>query len=263
MHAQILKYFIDNGLISDCQFVFLLGKSTHEAIFKTTHHVYSAINNNNVMGMLLLDVAKAFNCIDHEILFKKMDMAGFGPMVLIWFRSYINRTQQVIIQSKISDVVPVGTGIAQGTVLGVILFIFYINDIIYAVNHVKMRMFADDCILYYSGNNWPVVNRIIQADFDKVVDWTFRNSLRLNYNKTKAMIFGTQNKLSKLVDHEHFKIGNHIIDFVHNYVYLGVIIDDVMSLNPLINNLKKRISNKVFMLRKIRKFLIFDAAVLV
>ena len=96
-----------------------------------------------------------------------------------------------------------------------------------------------------------------------MVDWTFRNSLRLNYNKTKAMIFGTRNKLSKLVDPEHFKIGNHIIEIVHNYVYLGDIIDDVMSLNPLINDLKKRISNKVLMLRKIRKFLIFEAAVLV
>ena len=75
------------------------------------------------------------------------------------------------------------------------------------------------------------------------------------------MIFVTRSKLSKFVDPEHFKLGNHTIDFVHNYVYLGVIIDDVMSLNLLINNLKKGISNKVFMLRKVRKFLTFDATV--
>ena len=196
---------------------------------KTVHHVYSALNNNKVMGMLFMDVAKAFNCIDHEILFTKMDRAGFGPMVINWFRSCLNRTQQVMLDGKLSDVIPVDTGIAQGTVLGPILFIFYINDIFDSVAHVKITMFADVCVLYSTRNNWPIVKGVIQSDFDKVVKWTLRNNLRLNCTKTKAIIFGTRNKLSKIINPEHFIMGNHRIDFVRKYVYLGVIVDDVMS----------------------------------
>ena len=187
------------------------------------------MKNNKIMGMLFLDVAKAFNCINHEILYTKMERAGLGPMVIQWFKSYLNRTQQVLIQGKVFDIVSVNTGIAQGTVLGPIMFIFYINDIFECVEHVKMNVFADDCVMYCSGNNWLSVKGKIQSDFDRVIDWTFRNNLRLNATKTKAILFGTRNKLSKIGNPEHITMGTRMIDFVHNYTYLGIIVDDVMS----------------------------------
>ena len=76
------------------------------------------------MGMIFLDVAKSFNCIDHDILFTKMKNIGFGKAVVDWFKSYLNRSQKVRLGSNLSDVVPVNNGIAQGTVLGPILFVF-------------------------------------------------------------------------------------------------------------------------------------------
>ena len=218
-----------------------------------------------VLRLLFTDhlIKKAFNCIDHDILYSKMDSAGFGPLVIQWFKSYLKRTQQVGINGKLSDIVPVSKGIAQGTVLGPILFIFYINDIFKCTKHVKMTLFADDCVMYLSGNNWANVYGKIQADFDAIVDWTYRNSLRLNHDKTKAMIFSTRNKISKMGNPKQFTMNDHNIGFVHNYMYLGVMIDDVMSLVPLVKSVKKRISDKIFMLRKIRKFLTFEASVLV
>ena len=205
VHRQVLKYFLDNVMISESQFGFLPGRSTHEAIFKTVQHVYSAINNNKILGMLLLDIAKAFNCVNHEILYLKMDMAGFGPMVISWFKSYLNRTQQVILQGTLSDIISVDKGIAQGTVLGPILFIFYINDIFKCTKYVNMTMFADDCVMFLSGNNWTNIHYRIQTDFDAVVDWTLRNNLRLNHDKTKAMIFSTRHKISKIDTPKHLK----------------------------------------------------------
>ena len=147
--------------------------------------------------------------------------------------------------------------------IGPILFIFYINDIFNTINHVKMTMFADDCVIYYSGNTWPNVKNIMQSDFDKIVEWTYRNNLRLNCSKTKAMSFGSRNKLSKIINPEKFNLDNRMIDFVHSFTYLGNIIDDVMSLDPLLNNMRKVISNKMFVLRKISKYLTFEACVLV
>ena len=213
--------------------------------------------------MLLLDIAKTFNCIDHDILYLKMDAAGFGPMVIHWFKSYFKQTQQVIINGKTSDVISVCKGIAQGTVLGPIIFIFYINDIFNCARFVKMTLFADDCVMYLSGNNWSNLQERIQCDFDALIDWTYRNNLRLNHDKTKAMIFSSRNKMSKLYNPKQFAMNNYKIVFVHNYNYLGVTIDDVMSLVPLVKSLKKRISDKIFMLRKVRTFFTFDAAVLV
>ena len=263
VYRQVLQYLLENRIIAGSQYGFLPGKSTHEAIFKTVQHIYGALNNNKMLGMLLLDIAKAFNCVDHDTLYKKMDTTGFGPMVIQWFKSYLDRSQQVILNGSLSDITPVSKGIAQGTVLGPILFILYINDIFKCTKYVNMTMFADDCVMYLSGNNWCTIQQRIQTDFDAVVDWTFRNNLRLNYEKTKAMIFSTRHKISKLVNPKHFEMSNHIISFVRNYVYLGVLIDNVMSLVPLMKDLEKRISNKIFMLRKMRKFLTFDAAVLV
>ena len=154
VHVQILKYLMENRIIDENQFGFLPGKSTHEAIFRTVQHIYNAMNCKKLTGMLLLDMAKAFNCIDHDILFVKMEKAGFVPKVIEWFRSYLRRSQRVKIANEFSGVEYVDKGIAQGTVLGPILFIFYINDIFKCIKHVKMSLFADDCVLYLSGNNW-------------------------------------------------------------------------------------------------------------
>ena len=138
VHQQLLKYLLDNNFLSKFQFGFLPGKSTHEAIFRTVKDIYSSLNQRKIMGIMSLDIAKAFNCISHEILFIKMSEAGFSNNVINWFRSYLNRMQNVTIGSITSDTVPVVNGIAQGTVLGPILFIFYINNIFDCANHVKM-----------------------------------------------------------------------------------------------------------------------------
>ena len=143
-------------------------------------------------------MAKAFNCIDHDILFLKMERAGFNLNVIQWFRRCLARMQRVKLDGKLSDIIPVHNGIAQGTVLGPILFIFYINDIFKTTKYVKMSLFADDCVIHLLGNNWSMVKRRIQRDFDAIIEWSFRNNLRLNHGKTKAIIFGTRSGLSNL-----------------------------------------------------------------
>ena len=118
-----------------------------------------------------------------------MEQAGFDHTVIQWIRSYLHGTQQVSIQNRLSDVVAVPSGIAQGTVLGQILYIFYINDIFKCTKYVKKSSFADDCIMYLSGNIWNDLRRKMHIDFDAVIDWTLRNSLCLNHGKANAIIF--------------------------------------------------------------------------
>ena len=117
--------------------------------------------------------------------------------------------------------------------------------------------------MYLSGNNWTDIHRKMQCDLSAVIDWTFRNNLRLILEKTKAMIFSTRNRLSKLQDPVPFVAGGKSIKFVNNHVYLGVTLDPAMTLSPMRKFIKKRVSNKIFRLRKIRKYLTFDAALLI
>ena len=213
------------------------------------------------MGIMLLAIAKAFNCISHNILYSKMKESGFSDMVINWIRSYLNRCQKVTIGSEVSDTTSVVNGIAQGTALGPILFIFYINDIFKCTRNVKMSLFADYCILYLSGNNWNNIHGKMQDDFYAIIEWTLRNNLRLNPGKTNAMIVETNSKIAGLNNPEQMKHMNCKIKFVRECVYLVIITDSTMSLVPLVKNLKKKVNNKMFMLRKLLKFITFDASI--
>ena len=103
----------------------------------------------------------------------------------------------------------------------------------------------------------------MQSDFDAIIDWTFRNNLRLNHSKTKAMVIGSRGRIAKVIDPRPFNIAGRDIGFVKNHLYLGVMIDSTMSLSYLTKDIKKRISNRIFNLRKLRRFLTFNAALAV
>ena len=153
--------------------------------------------------------------------------------VISWFITYLNRSQVTKYGDKVSDSLTLTAGIAQGTVLGPLLFIFHINDCVNVLDKVKISMFADDCILYLCGNNWNVIYQIMQRELTRFTDWSVNNNLRLNDSKTQAMIMGSRNKLSKITEPEPLKIHGKNIKFVKQYNYLGIILDSEMSLVPL------------------------------
>ena len=260
VHRQVLKYFTDNLIISPYQFGFLPEKSTQEAVFNTVRHLYSSINQNKIMGMIFLDIAKAFNCIDHSILYRKLYDVGASKRVVDWFKSYLNRTQVLRYGDKLSTVMNVPSGIAQGTVLGPLIFIFYINDCFKLPLNSHITMFADDCVLYLSGNNWKNVYDIMQNDLNVFVNWSERNGLAINAKKSQAMLMGSRNKVSKIADINPFKINNIRMDYVKQYNYLGIILDTEMSLIPLCKHVEKIVIDKIYMIRKLRKYLTYHAA---
>ena len=118
------------------------------------------------MGLLFLDILKAFDCIIHKRLICKLKAVGCDNIVLKWFTRYLDRKQVVTYNDIQSSVSSVPTGIGQGTILGPLIFIFYINDIVEKLFFVKISMYADDCVLYMSGNNWDVIRNKIQEDLD-------------------------------------------------------------------------------------------------
>ena len=112
--------------------------------------------------------------------------------------SNLNRTQELTIRDITSSSVEVPTGIGQGTILGPLIFIFYMNDITDKLFHVKLRMYADDCVLYLSGNNWDIMRPKIEEDLECFEHWGELKNLNFNIKKSKLLFIASRSKLSKL-----------------------------------------------------------------
>ena len=263
VHCQMLLYFSEHGVISDRQYGFMPGRSTQEAIFDLLIHVYSSINNKKLMGLLFLDISKAFDCILHDRLLYKLAKIGADEKVLAWFKSYLSRTQELKYRDVVSASVDVPTGIGQGTILGPLIFIFYMNDIVDNLYYVKYSMYADDCVLYITGNTWQSMRHKLQEDLECFEHWGELNNFHLNIKKSKLLYIGTRSKLNGLQDAEPLRLYDCDVIVVKQYNYLGVILDPEMSLRPFINYIKKTISHKIFTLAKIRKCLTEHAAVMI
>ena len=215
------------------------------------------------MGLLFRDISKAFDCILHDRLLYKLKAVGCDECVLEWFRSYLSRKQVVTYNGMESTACVVPTGIGQGTILGPLIFIFYMNDIVDNMFFVKLSMYADDCVLYLSGNNWQTIRYKIQEDLECFEHWGELNNLHLNVKKTKLLLVGSRSKLSKLGEIEPLIVYGNNVCIVRQYNYLGVILDSEMTLRPFFNYVKKIVSNKIFTLSKIRPYLTEHAAIMV
>ena len=129
-----------------------------------------------------------------------------------------------------------------------------LNDIFTTIEHSRITLFADDCVLYYSANTWNHISEILQLDLNNATVWFNNNGLSLNTSKTKTLIIGSRAKLSNIKEPRKFASNQCQIDFVKQYDYLGTILDSEMSLLPLFKKTIK-ITYKIFLLRKIRKYI--------
>ena len=261
IHKRLINYLDENSILSKYQYGFRKGKSTQEAIFDLVKYVYSGLNHKKVVSAICLDVAKAFDCINHDILLLKMKKIGFTDLSVNWFRSYLTRTQIVKFDNIKSSKLNVKTGIGQGTILGPLLFIFYINDITSVLQNLKLNMYADDCILYCSGNDWKRMLQKIQPELDRVHAWCDVNRLKINTDKSKSLICGSRSKLGRIDYTKHATLNNHSLDNVSRYKYLGVTLDSEMSLINLLADVKKSVLNKLFTLRKLRYYITEKSAI--
>ena len=175
-----MKILLDHGHIDENQFGFVPNRSTQLAVMETVCDLYHAMNSNLITGLLFLDVRKAFDSLNHKILLSKLCNIGLGYNIINWFKSYLDRKQILRYKRISSDELTVVSGIPQGSILGPTLFIFYVNTIFNEITDVKLKMFADDCVLYNSGVIWNEVHGPLQRMLDVYIKWGFENCLHLN-----------------------------------------------------------------------------------
>ena len=224
------------------QFGFRKNHSTTMALIILIDKILSSLNKGDYVVGIFLDLRKAFDTVNHEILMQKLYKYGVRGISYNWFKSYLYQRQQYVLFSDFKSTTQYITcGIPQGSILGPLLFLFYINDLAQVSSVIFPILFADDTNLIISGNCLNQLINEINSEMLKVTEWLNINKLSLNVEKTHYIIFCTINKYIKT--DENIFINNQLIKRVHSSKFLGVIVDSNICWNDHINYIRRKISN--------------------
>ena len=201
--------------------------------------------------MILIDLQKAFDTIDHEIFLMKLECMGFDKMTILWYKSYlINRTFRVNIEKEYSTSGNLNCGVPQGSILGPLIFLMYVNDMAQSVD-CDLLLYADDTCLGVTDENIETIENKLNKNFNSR-DWFVENKLSIHFgdDKTKSIVFGSKRRLKKL-DMLDIKRGDIKITQYNKVTYLGCILDDDLSGESMASKVLKKISGRLsFLYRK-------------
>lgn len=248
-----LDHFIETqNLLSEHQYGFRSNRSTTMAVMELTEKILSAIDKREYTVGVFMDLQKAFDTIDHNLLMTKLERYGIRGIAYTWLKNYLdNRKQYVQLNDEKSDLLRITCGVPQGSVLGPKLFIMYINDICNVSKLLHFVLFADDTNLLCSGKDLRHLLDTVERELGTIKRWFDINKLSLNLNKTKYIVFGDRKNL----DQTQIRINNIEIQRVNINNFLGVIMDDKISWKPHINHIKSKISKSIAILNKTKYIL--------
>ena len=250
-------------MLDDAQNGFRPKRSTIQTVFQFTSDLYQFINSNSNTIAVYIDFQKAFDTVSHGILIKKLKTYKLSPPLVKILEHYLADRQQLTqINNTVSDHKSVPFGIPQGSILGPTLFIMYINDVVKEIKNCSCYLYADDMVIY---TLLDYVNRLanLQQDLDRVFQWCKKNKLTININKTKAQLFpqNTYIDINDLTLNNQVKINNLILHYEHHFRYLGIELDQLLTMTNTCDQIYKNASYKLYIYRLIRGSLTMSAAI--
>ena len=253
MYSRIFKFLDDNNSIYPLQFGFRLTFSTTHALISLTEDIRKNLHEGNIGCGIFVDLQKAFDTVENDILLAKLEHYGIRGLANEWFRSYLsNRKQYVSINGHESSLASVSYGVPQGSVLGPLLFLIYINDLNQAIKFCKVHHFADDTNLLHFNKSLATLNKLVNLDMKNLIVWLNTNKISLNVDKTELIIFKHQKK--KLDTEIKIKIIRKRLYPSQSVRYLGIKIDQNLNWKDYINDIAVKLNRANALLFKIRNF---------
>ena len=254
IYDKIFSFLVRYEILFDSQFGFRRGHNTTHATLDFVKTIETALENDEFAIGVFFDLSKAFDTIHHETLLQKLDYYGIRGKANDWIRSYLSgREQYVEWNGKSSSKLPITTGVPQGSILGPLLFLIYINDLP-AATTLKTVLYADDSNLLITGKDLSTVCSQLNEELANTSDYFRANKLKLNTGKTKVVFF---RKKSKKIDYDEIVVNldGDRLKFEEEATFLGIIIDSHLNWDKHCNKVANTISRNNGALNRVKKIL--------
>ena len=243
--SNIMRHLSKHSILTDCQHGFRVRRSCETQLITLAHELASSLDKSVQTDMIILDFSKAFDKVPHKRLLGKIAFYGVRGSTLGWIKAFLSyRTQQVVVDGAKSAQVPVISGVPQGTVLGPLLFLLFINDLPDQLKS-KTRLFADDCIIYREIRSEKDC-QILQADLNTLSAWELRWGMEFHPQKCNTISCSRSRNPIMF----GYKLKGHTLEHVPSAKYLGVDISKDLSWNSHINRISKKANSMVGFLRR-------------
>ena len=249
IHNRMLEFINKNNIFSNTQYGFRKEMGTETALIDFTDFIHQGLLKRHNVGTIFMDLSKAFDVMDHNILKIKLEHYGFRGKFLDFLISFIeNRKYFVHVNGVNSITKTVNIGVPQGSTLGPLLFLIFINDMKNCSDLLKFIQFADDTTLLFSASDIEQLNEILENEGNKVINWLNSNKLIINLSKTNCMLFSNKRGEPQI----KITLANIEIEAQTEATFLGVIIDNKLTWKSHIKHISNKISKSIAILRILR-----------
>ena len=249
IYTRMISFIDKNNIFSASQYGFRKNKSTEMALMQFIDFIHNGLTKKENVGAIFMDLSKAFDVMDHNILMVKLEHYGFRGPFLDFLMTFVrNRKYFVNVNGLNSSTKTVNIGVPQGSTLGPLLFLIYVNDMKNSSEILEFVQFADDTTTMYSSDNIIYLKTKLELEGNKVIQWLIANKLVINLTKTQTMLFS--NKRGNPIF--NINLDNVIINEVEETTFLGIIIDKKLNWKSHIRHLCNKTSKGVAILRIFR-----------
>ena len=261
MHTHMVTFIEERGLLNQNQGGFRKNNSTISTTAKFIDDILLGMNEKQYTVATFIDLKKAFDTINHDILIRKLPHFGINDNIVIWVKNYLtNRKQKCTVNGKTSSNLSISCGVPQGSILGPLLFLLFINDLDQELLHSKVLLYADDTVLYASHTQEDFAHLWVSEDLGVLLKWCINNKLTININKTKNMLFGTRNMLKRGVRND-ILINGTKVQYVNHFNYLGIKLDSSLTFELHATECLRMVAHKLYLLGRMRKYISTEQAI--